>query len=446
MAHQKTESATDHDKAVKVVPAAPMPEVDGEGECDDLLQAAIRAQNQGMFPDLAGRLRREVRLGRYNELAAYTLAVASGWAYAEDDGLARVMKYLGFGYKVGKQLKVNISTERVQNDALLVKTTASFMRAGKVGILCFRGTEPTNALEWLSNMSFEPERFYSAGDVHSGFYRNLRVVLPWMQVALAAGIEHQPVPRVRFLPVRAKFLGGDEAPIVSLKEEPLKEAMRETLQQTLREDLLKEELEPLQDMESLLITGHSLGAALAVLAAATIFMDPAYACYRDKVVGVYAFGQPLIGSKAFCESCNHLFGDRVFRHVYGNDVVPRLPPTLYGDFYTFGQEYVSTEDGWTRKLQAPGEEVERAGTLVGSALPAVFAWYVNKVPFLTGTPDTATIARLVADIPLLHRVPGAVLKAVLTMLREMIVPKVSIDDHQPYKYIDCSLRSVPRYT
>jgi hypothetical protein len=411
----------------------------GAGACQGTLQRAIEEVEKGLFPDLPRRLRDEVEPGVYNELAAYTLAVASGWAYAERDGLVKVMRYLGFGDLVGKELQVHETSEVVQNDALLVKTTVSFLQAGKVGILCFRGTEPTNVLEWLSNMSFEQDRFNSCGTVHSGFYRNLKVVLPRIQGALLSAVNGEPMSRVSTLGVIRPYVMSQ----LAMEERDL-EKIDDFLKALLKEQ--SEQQKPgLQRMEALYITGHSLGAALAVLAAATIFVDPAYACIRSKVYGVYTFGQPLTGSKVFCDTCNELFGKFVFRHVYENDVVPQLPPTLYGDFYTFGQEYVSTPDGWTRKLQTPGQEVKRADTLIGSALPAALAWYLKKIPFLTRTPDLAGITRFLKEVPLLNRIPEPLLDSLLTLVRDMIVPKISVDDHQPVHYIDCSQRSLPFY-
>jgi triacylglycerol lipase len=63
-------------------------------------------------------------------------------------------------------------------------------------------------------------------------------------------------------------------------------------------------------------TGHSLGAALATLAAA-----------RRPPQAVYTFGSPLVGNHAFAASLAHV---PVYRVVDGSDVVTHVPPAALG--------------------------------------------------------------------------------------------------------------------
>ena len=74
-------------------------------------------------------------------------------------------------------------------------------------------------------------------------------------------------------------------------------------------------------------TGHSLGGALAVLAAARSMMN------GQNVWGVYTFGQPRVGDVDFVNGFEQLAGNRLFRFVNNNDIVPRVPPRAlgYGD-------------------------------------------------------------------------------------------------------------------
>jgi triacylglycerol lipase len=66
-------------------------------------------------------------------------------------------------------------------------------------------------------------------------------------------------------------------------------------------------------------TGHSLGAALATLAAS-----------RYQTAGVYTFGSPLVGNQSFAAAFNAAFHDgadsRSFRYVNDHDVVTQVPP------------------------------------------------------------------------------------------------------------------------
>ncbi len=72
--------------------------------------------------------------------------------------------------------------------------------------------------------------------------------------------------------------------------------------------------------QSIWITGHSLGGALATLAAAAMIVE-------DRPVhGVYTFGQPRVGDPAFADLFNLRVGGRMFRYVNDNDVVTRVPP------------------------------------------------------------------------------------------------------------------------
>jgi hypothetical protein len=68
------------------------------------------------------------------------------------------------------------------------------------------------------------------------------------------------------------------------------------------------------------VTGHSLGGALAALAGVSL----EYQGFR--VAGLYTFGQPRVGGWGFTREVNARMGDRIFRYVNNNDVVPLLPP------------------------------------------------------------------------------------------------------------------------
>jgi len=72
--------------------------------------------------------------------------------------------------------------------------------------------------------------------------------------------------------------------------------------------------------QSLWFTGHSLGGALAMLAASE--------CVKiDKpVCGLYTFGQPRVGDTQFVEKFDRVMKERTFRYVNDQDIVPRIPP------------------------------------------------------------------------------------------------------------------------
>jgi acetyl esterase/lipase len=130
-------------------------------------------------------------------------------------------------------------------------------------------------------------------------------------------------------------------------------------------------------LERLYITGHSLGGALAVLAAA--LLQRQYPALAAKLSGVYTFGQPMVGDAAFAEACQRDFGGKLFRHVYGHDLVAHLPPLSAGKFVHFGEEYGSTANGWMRRAGAASQ----TWSFLLSLPLSVFAWVVEQIPHLS---------------------------------------------------------------
>ena len=76
--------------------------------------------------------------------------------------------------------------------------------------------------------------------------------------------------------------------------------------------------------QSIWFTGHSLGAALATLAVATMGED------AHPVNGLYTFGQPRIGGKTFARNFDLDFKERTFRFVNNSDIVTRVPGRVLG--------------------------------------------------------------------------------------------------------------------
>ncbi len=92
-------------------------------------------------------------------------------------------------------------------------------------------------------------------------------------------------------------------------------------------------IEPLLATRSLLLTGHSLGGALAVLAAM-------YWSEKFKIGSVYTFGQPRVGLPSYqAYMRNHAIDRKIHRIVNANDIVPRVPPRYAhaGHHYRFDE-------------------------------------------------------------------------------------------------------------
>jgi len=96
-----------------------------------------------------------------------------------------------------------------------------------------------------------------------------------------------------------------------------------------------------QDCRPLVITGHSLGGALAILAALELKR------IGYQVSQVYTFGQPRVGNGAFSRMYNFALGAKTFRVVYEEDIVARIPhlPRMFDPYRHVGQEIFLPTDG-----------------------------------------------------------------------------------------------------
>lgn len=281
----------------------------------------------------------------YDSKWAYALAVLSGWSYAEGQVLADRIQYYGFPGATVTQLSV-------ANPALTIVATAHFVlsRDQRVGVLSFRGTEPANLMNWLTDADTAKYVFgKDGGHVHSGFFANVEAL--WADI-----VEHVD-PAIR---------GG---------------------------------------LEELYITGHSLGGAMAVVAAARIFEggEP-YERWRGAIRGVYTYGQPIVGDAGFKAKFEPRFGSFLFRHVYRHDVVPGLPPNAVDTtFVHFGQRRAALGPGDTWKLDA----IDRR-----------------------------------ADMHAIASILGSFITQRIDALNGIELP-FSMDDHSPRGYIDVSRNSIP---
>jgi triacylglycerol lipase len=76
--------------------------------------------------------------------------------------------------------------------------------------------------------------------------------------------------------------------------------------------------------QSLWITGHSLGAALATLAVARLRLN------LKPIHSLYTYGSPRVGSLEFTDRFDQDFGDFTFRYVNNSDVVTRVATRAMG--------------------------------------------------------------------------------------------------------------------
>ncbi|WP_035991608.1 lipase family protein [Leptolyngbya sp. KIOST-1] len=94
--------------------------------------------------------------------------------------------------------------------------------------------------------------------------------------------------------------------------------------------------------QQVIVTGHSLGGALATVAA----LDLQYNLgkKRDLRFEVYTFGAPRVGNRAMTESYNKRLPNS-YRFIYGWDIVTRVPRTWQG--FAHVEEAIQLGSRWT---------------------------------------------------------------------------------------------------
>ena len=157
-----------------------------------------------------------------------------------------------------------ISYNRPFPSVLPMPSTGGYVaRNHDTTFVVFQGTDPLLLANWVSDFNFLP----NALGIHQGFQKALDVVWDDVTGALKQG----------------------------------------------------------QPISHLLVTGHSLGAALAALCASRLADEQGIVADC-----VYAFGMPRVGTPDFAANYNGKLGDRTYRLVHGDDIVPTVPPTKFG--------------------------------------------------------------------------------------------------------------------
>ena len=117
-----------------------------------------------------------------------------------------------------------------------------------------------------------------------------------------------------------------------------------------------------------IITGHSLGAAMAPLFLVDL-EDASPSLASQVVFPIYTFGQPRVGNLEFAAWADERFGEGTwFRVVHDNDPVPHLPPPALGFVHMATEVFYmesGTGPGFYEVCDGSGEDQQcSAGTLI----------------------------------------------------------------------------------
>ncbi|KNE66338.1 hypothetical protein AMAG_19389 [Allomyces macrogynus ATCC 38327] len=188
------------------------------------------------------------------------------------------------------EIKVGIDVKVPGADYLAGKTNAGYVAynaARNSVMVAFRGS--SNVANWIDNLEFGkiaypftvPATFKSKPKVHKGFVDAYNEVRPILLQALATAKSRYPTAQIT-------------------------------------------------------ITGHSLGGAIATLAAADIAALGMVAASRVKLT---VFNSPRVGTSEFSDLVGSLNLAHVARYVEENDIVSHLPPTFLGFEHIVGEKY-----------------------------------------------------------------------------------------------------------
>jgi len=174
--------------------------------------------------------------------------------------------------------------------------------------------------------------------------------------------------------------------------------------------------------QPLFFTGHSMGAALALLGAE-------HSLNRAGITptAVYTYGTPRTGGLDFVTSYEKL-GEKTFRLVHGNDIVATVPPSANGNFRHVGRLLRCGHDGEFAGLTpAPSNQNQpdfNGGFLTDTALSDLDT-VINKIKALRKSGLFAgLLARLLAPpteaLPptIRDHIPASYFKALSIPLRQ----------------------------
>ncbi|GLJ29405.1 hypothetical protein SUGI_0579720 [Cryptomeria japonica] len=255
------------------------------------------------FLSLIGHLERRTDL--YKSISKDDLSVMEGGdrVFADISAMASTLAYenkLVIRKRVNQHWKMHfVEFFDFWDDHLQKKSTQAFVLCdkeidAKLILVAFRGTQLFDADDYITDLDFSWYDYAQIGKVHLGFLEALGLANRSIDKKYSHHLETQDINK----PL-AYFV--------------LCQKLKTLLQ--------------IHKNAKLIVTGHSLGGALAILFSAMLFVNE-----EDKLLenllAIYTFGQPRVGDKEFGDFMDSTVNQptpRYFRVVYSNDLIPRLP-------------------------------------------------------------------------------------------------------------------------
>ncbi|XP_045794833.1 triacylglycerol lipase OBL1 [Trifolium pratense] len=188
-------------------------------------------------------------------------------------------------------------------------------------LVSFRGTEPFDAYDWSTDFDYSWYEIPNVGKIHIGFLE-------------ALGLGNRDQPSTFYSNLQGKYTTNSQSSLLSGidSDEDDQSFMSQTPPQEEKTayDIVRTKLRSLLEEHKdakFIVTGHSLGGALAILFPTVLVVHQEMEM-MEKLLGVYTFGQPRIGNRQlgrFMEPHLDRPVPKYFRVVYCNDIVPRLP-------------------------------------------------------------------------------------------------------------------------
>lgn len=207
-------------------------------------------------------------------------------------------------------------------------------------LISFRGTEPFDSDDWDTDFDISWYEIPKLGKVHMGFLEALGLgnrddttTFQYHLQMKSTNFNHDYEGSGALLSntdsdmeqnERDRSSDSDRATAVGHKKF-LSEMVKKTAYYAVRKKLKSLLVE--HKNAKFIVTGHSLGGALAVLFPSVLVLHQQMDVMK-RLLGVYTFGQPRIGNRQlakFMETHLEYPVPKYFRVVYSYDLVPRLP-------------------------------------------------------------------------------------------------------------------------